>query len=235
MQLHRAGIKLGAASGEMRLPKNWIRYWGQVNAHRRVFWAGRSAAKQKPSLANFSYGEDERNVFDIWLAESKAQHRLLSISMGGGFKGGRKEKLGPEKPNASLDAGISVAAINYCFVTTDPLPTAHRDAKRAIQAMRLNADEWNIDKERVAAFWGSAGAQICMWLAYSDDMADASSDDPVERESTPLVCVATAGGQTSKQREFYAAHILPLLGDEATVDALMKPLGGVSDPGEVRM
>ena len=74
-----------------------------------------------------------------------------------------------------------------------------------------------------------------MWLAYSDDTADASSDDPVERESTRLVCVPTTGGQTSNQRDFYADNILPLLGSEATVDALMKPLGGVSDPGEVRM
>lgn len=36
--------------------------------------------------------------------------------------------------------------------------------------MRSKAKEWNIDKERVATFGGSAGAQICMWLAYSDEM-----------------------------------------------------------------
>ena len=199
------------------------------------FGGGRSVAKQKPSIANFSYGEDERNVFDIWLADSKTPTPLAVYIHGGGFKSGSKEKLSPEKLTALLDAGISVAAINYRFVTTDPLPTAHHDAKRAIQMMRSKADEWNIDKERVAAFGGSAGAQICMWLAYSDDMAEASSNDPVERESTRLVCVATTGGQTSNQREFYANNILPLLGSEAAVESLITPLGGESDPEEVRM
>jgi acetyl esterase len=197
------------------------------------FGGGRTIAKQKPSFENYPYGEDERNVFDIWLAESKNPTPLAVYIHGGGFRSGSKEKLSQEKLTALLDAGISVAAINYRFVTTDPLPTAHHDAKRAIQVMRSKASEWNIDKERVAAFGGSAGAQICMWLAYSDDMADAASDDPVERESTRLICVATAGGQTSNQREFYAAHILPLLGGEATIESLIAPLGGKSDPEEV--
>ena len=196
------------------------------------FGGGRTIAKQKPSFENYPYGEDERNVFDIWLAESKNPTPLAVYIHGGGFRSGSKEKLSQEKLTALLDAGISVAAINYRFVTTDPLPTAHHDAKRAIQVMRSKASEWNIDKERVAAFGGSAGAQICMWLAYSDDMADAASDDPVERESTRLICVATAGGQTSNQREFYAAHILPLLGGEATIESLIAPLGGKSDPEE---
>ena len=190
---------------------------------------------RKPSFGNVKYGEDERNVFDIWLADSETPTPLAVYIHGGGFKGGSKEKLKPEKLNALLDAGISVAAINYRFVTTDPLPTAHHDARRAIQFMRSKADEWNIDKDRVAAFGGSAGAQICMWLAYSDDMADATSDDPIERESTRLLCVATAGGQTSAEREFYIENILPLLGENVPVEVLVKSFNGENDPEKIRM
>lgn len=205
------------------------------SAVRRFFGGRQSTPKPEPSLANVSYGEDERNVLDIWLAESEGPTPLAVYIHGGGFRSGSKEKLKANKLIDLLDAGISVAAINYRFVTTDPLPTAHHDAKRAIQFMRMKADEWKIDRDRVAAFGGSAGAQICMWLAYSDDMADPSSNDPVARESSRLMCVATTGGQTSNQPEFYAAHILPLLGREATVDALINPLGGESDPAKIQM
>ena len=199
------------------------------------FGSGKSKSGREPSFGNVKYGEDERNVFDIWLADSETPTPLAVYIHGGGFKGGSKEKLKSEKLNALLDAGISVAAINYRFVTTDPLPTAHHDARRAIQFMRSKADEWNIDTNRVAAFGGSAGAQICMWLAYSDDMADATSDDPVERESTRLLCVATAGGQTSAEREFYIENILPLLGENVPVEVLVKSFNGENDPEKIRM
>ena len=199
------------------------------------FGGGKSKSGRKPSFENVKYGENKRNVFDIWLAESEKPTPLAVYIHGGGFKGGSKEKLKAETLSALLDAGISVAAINYRFVTTDPLPTAHHDARRAIQFMRSKADEWNIDTDRVAAFGGSAGAQICMWLAYSDDMADATSDDPVERESTRLLCVATAGGQTSAEREFYIENILPLLGENVPVDVLVKSFNGENDPEKIRM
>ena len=199
------------------------------------FGSGKSEAGRKPSFDNVKYGENERNVFDIWLADSETPTPLAVYIHGGGFKGGSKEKLKSEKLNALLDAGISVAAINYRFVTTDPLPTAHHDARRAIQFMRSKAEEWNIDTNRVAAFGGSAGAQICMWLAYSDDMADATSDDPVERESTRLLCVATAGGQTSAERDFYIENILPLLGENVPVEVLVKSFNGENDPEKIRM
>ena len=199
------------------------------------FGGGKSKSGREPSFGNVKYGEDERNVFDIWLAESEKPTPLAVYIHGGGFKSGSKEKLKTEKLNALLEAGISVAAINYRFVTTDPLPTAHHDARRAIQFIRSKAGEWNIDTNRVAAFGGSAGAQICMWLAYSDDMADATSDDPVERESTRLLCVATAGGQTSAERDFYIENILPLLGENVPVEVLVKSFNGENDPEEIRM
>ena len=199
------------------------------------FGGGKSKSGREPSFGNVKYGEDERNVFDIWLADSETPAPLAVYIHGGGFKSGSKEKLKAETLAALLDAGISVAAINYRFVTTDPLPTAHHDARRAIQFIRSKAGEWNIDTNRVAAFGGSAGAQICMWLAYSDDMADATSDDPVERESTRLLCVATAGGQTSAERDFYIDNILPLMGENVPVEVLVKSFNGENDPEEIRM
>ena len=190
--------------------------------------------KQKPSFANVKYGEHERHVFDIWLADTDKPAPLAIYIHGGGFKSGSKEKLKSDNLSQLLKAGISVAAINYRLLTTHPLPTAHHDARRALQFMRSKASEWNIDKNRVAAFGGSAGAQICMWLAFTDEMAKPDSTDPIERESTRLACVATAGGQTNNSPEFWKqtiGHLLP----EGKSGSLLVPANGEQDPEKLRI
>ena len=189
-----------------------------------------------PTHANIKYGEHERNVFDLWLADSKKPTPLAIYIHGGGFISGNKEKVSQQVVTQLLDAGISVASINYRYLSIDtPLPTSHHDARRALQFMRSKAKEWNIDKSRVAAFGGSAGAQICMWLAYSDEMAKPKSKDPIERESTRLTCVATTGGQTTTQTEFWKEMITDLMGSEIDTEGLVRPLGGLVDPEKVRM
>ena len=189
-----------------------------------------------PTHANIKYGEHERNVFDLWLAKSKKPTPLAIYIHGGGFISGNKEKVSQQVVTQLLDAGISVASINYRYLSIDtPLPTSHHDARRALQFMRSKAKEWNIDKSRVAAFGGSAGAQICMWLAYSDEMAKPKSEDPIELESTRLTCVATMGGQTTNEIEFWKEMITGLMGSEIKTEGLVRPLGGLVDPEKVRM
>ncbi|HEX8916510.1 MAG TPA: hypothetical protein VF796_29430, partial [Humisphaera sp.] len=71
------------------------------------------------------------------------------------------------------------------------------DAARALQFVRSKAAEWNIDKDRIAASGGSAGACTSLWLAFHPDLADPKSADPVARESTRLLCAAVSGAQTT--------------------------------------
>ena len=196
--------------------------------------AAPAKGRQTPSFANVKYGDHERQALDLWLADTEKPAPLAVYIHGGGFKAGSKEKLNAAELSGLLKAGISVASINYRYSTIAPLPAAHHDARRALQFMRANADKWNIDKDRVAAFGGSAGAQICMWLAFSQDMADSDSADPIARESTRLVCVATKGGQTGNSKEFWQEQVGSLLGGRS-LESLSKPLNGESDPEKVRI
>jgi carboxylesterase type B len=126
---------------------------------------------------------------------------------GGGFRNGSKDSLKASILNGLLEARISVAALNYRLVPQSPLPAAHHDCRRALQFLRSRAGDWNIDKTRVGAFGGSAGAQLCMYLAFHDEMADAASNDTLQRESTRLACVATNGGQTTMNVHWWQQHI----------------------------
>jgi acetyl esterase/lipase len=152
--------------------------------------------------ANVPYGEHERQVLDFYQAKSDKPTPLLFFIHGGGWVNGSKER--PGSLVQCLNAGISVVSINYRLTTQaqkagikSPVQWPLEDAARALQFVRSKAKEWNIDKERIAASGGSAGACSSLWLAFMPDMADPKSSDPVARESTRLWCAAVSGAQTT--------------------------------------
>ena len=149
------------------------------------------------------YGTHERQVLDFFKADSKSGPPPLVVHIhGGGWVNG--DKVGVTDLKKYLDRGISVASINYRFVTQGqeagvkpPVKWPLEDAARAVQFLRSKAAEWNIDKTRVGATGSSAGACSSLWLAFHDDMARPDGADPVARESTRLTAAAVVGAQTS--------------------------------------
>lgn len=149
-----------------------------------------------PTFKDISYGPDARNLLDFWQAPAEGPRPLLVYIHGGGWLHGEKTDEVPElKP--FLDRGISCASITYRFTNKDPLPAPVRDAARAVQFLRSKADEWKIDKSRIALIGGSAGACSAMWIVLHDDLADPKSSDPVLRESTRVSGAAVSNGQTT--------------------------------------
>lgn len=166
-------------------------------------------AKQlAPSHANVSYGPHKMNVLDFWKAEGKGPRPLLVYIHGGGWTGGDK-KQSPSRFKPFLDKGISYAAVNYRLTGEAPLPAPVHDAARAIQFLRSKADEWNIDKSRIALTGGSAGACTSMWILLHDDLADPKAKDPVLRESTRVTAAAVRAGQTSIDPKVIEAWLGP--------------------------
>lgn len=153
-----------------------------------------------PTYENVKYGPHERNVLDFWQAKSDQPTPVLVSIHGGGFVAGNKGT--PQLLKECLDSGISVAAINYRYSTQAIAPAPFQDGARAVQFLRSQAKEWNIDSTRFAATGNSAGAGISLWLGFHKDMADPKSDDPVLRRSTRLTCMFVFEGQTSYDPRF---------------------------------
>ncbi len=159
----------------------------------------------KPTYSEVVYGDHPRHVLDFWQADGDGPRPLAFVIHGGGWRGGSKERLDRfADAGALLKAGISVAAINYRLIGKDgksgeepPVKAPLHDAARALQFVRSKAAEWQIDKARIGAGGGSAGACSSLWLAFHDDLADKDSDDPIARESTRLLCAAVTGAQTT--------------------------------------
>jgi len=157
-----------------------------------------------PTVAKMAYGPHERQVLDFWQAKAEKPTPLVLYIHGGGWQAGDKNSLSAAALKQFLDAGISVAAINYRYVQQakaegiePPVKGPMDDCARAVQFMRSKANEWNLDKQRFGAAGGSAGACSSLWLAFHDDLANPKSGDPIARESTRLQCAAVNGPQTS--------------------------------------
>lgn len=148
-----------------------------------------------PHLANVSYGPHERHKLDVWIAKSDKPAPLVVFFHGGAWKIGDKRDIHDTTIQACLDAGISVAAVNYRFTTSTTLPGQYLDGARAVQFLRSRAEAWNIDPGHVAAYGASAGAVMSMWLGFHSDLADAASRDPIARRSTRLTCIGSINGQ----------------------------------------
>lgn len=149
-----------------------------------------------------AYGKHARQVLDFYKAVSDKPTPLLFFIHGGGWVNG--DKASPGGLEEYLKAGISVVSINYRYShdsqidgVVPPVKAPLDDAARALQFVRSKAKEWNIDKQRIGASGGSAGACSSLYLAFHDDMAEPKSSDPVARESTRLWCAAVTGAQTS--------------------------------------
>lgn len=187
-------------------------------------------AEDLKPLSNVPYGEHERQVLDFYPAKSDKPTPVVFYIHGGGWRGGDKKT----NPQAFNDKGISVVAINYRYVQNGveqkvepPVKAPLSDAARALQFIRSKAGEWNLDKEKIGATGGSAGACSSLWLAFHDDLADPNSTDPIARESTRLYCAAVNGAQVSldpkELREWmpnygYGAHAFGLPSFQALID-----------------
>ena len=195
-----------------------------------LFLGLQSQAAEPKQLIDVAYGSHPRQVLDFYRAESDKPTPVVFYIHGGGWQGGDKKT----NPKAFLAKGISVVAVNYRYVRNGveekvepPVKAPLGDAARALQFVRSKAAEWNLDKRRIGATGGSAGACTSLWLAFHDDMADPKSADPVATESTRLYCAAVNGAQVSldplELREWmpnyrYGAHAFGLPNIQSVIE-----------------
>jgi acetyl esterase/lipase len=195
-----------------------------------AFWTTENTQPVRipPTLTNVPYGTDPMQVLDFWKAGSTRPTPVLFFIHGGGWQGNDKDRV--TGVSNYLANGISVVSINYRFVKQaqaagiqPPVQWPLHDAARALQFVRSKAAEWNLDKTRIGASGGSAGACSSLWLAFHPDLADPKSPDPIARESTRLLCAGVVGAQTSldprQMREWtpnsvYGGHAFGFLGDK---------------------
>jgi acetyl esterase/lipase len=202
-------VDIASASSANSVLAQMIRTSAKPNwmppAEVRKLYATNKADATPATFVDVAYGPHFRQTMDVWLAKSAKPTPVVFYIHGGGWGAQDKTDIHQHLDvRAFLDAGISVASINYRFLAdanaakvTPPLQWPLMDAARALQHLRSKSGEWKLDKTRIAASGVSAGGCSSLWLAMHDDMADAQATDPIARESTRVLFTVTKAPQPS--------------------------------------
>lgn len=152
---------------------------------------GDSGKRVPPTHAEIAYGPLPEQRLNLWIAPADKPTPLIVHIHGGGFiQGGKQDTIDAAVQEKLIARGVSYASIQYRFQSADsPLPDVLRGIARAIQFLRFQAGDWNLDKTRFGAFGSSAGAAASVWLGIRDDLADTDHTDPVLRESSRVQAV----------------------------------------------
>lgn len=146
-----------------------------------------------PTQADVAYGPHDHQRIDIYLPSKGNGPFPVLLWYGGIWKPARH----PARLDFFWKANIAVVAVQVRTMedavkdkVNPPISYVANDACRAVQFVRLNAAKWNLDPKRIVVGGGSQGALPALFVACAGERANAKSDDPVERTSTQVTCVA---------------------------------------------
>jgi acetyl esterase/lipase len=156
-----------------------------------------SGMAQAPTHSDVAYDDDHASqCVDVYLAKSDKSTPAIIYIHGGGWRGGSKKGVPSWLMRFVNDSQLSVVAVEYRFTNVAIHPAQVNDCLRAIQFVRQNAEQWNIDPQRLAVTGGSAGGHLSAYVALHDDAAKAESNDPVEQQSSRVACAVSFAGPT---------------------------------------
>ena len=137
-----------------------------------------------------SQGEGDLPQLFLTLVESDQPTAAVVILPGGGYGGHAMDHEGYQFAEWFAGLGVSSAICDYRLRGKGnggkgyghPYPMI--DAQRAIQTLRANADQWNIDPSRVGVIGFSAGGHLCSTVSTHFAKPDESAADPIARVSS---------------------------------------------------
>ncbi len=159
-------------------------------------------ADPDPTYANISYGPHPHELIDIYQPTREANDKPFPVMIW--FGGLWEPSKRPAGLNVFLPEHIAVVAVEARTLNdgvadkvNPPISYVMNDACRVVQFIRLNAAKWNLDPKRIAVGGSSQGALPALYVGCARDRANRKSQDPVERVSTKVVCVAAHRSQPS--------------------------------------
>ena len=151
-------------------------------------------------------GEDRKEKMDLYLPTGKADSRRPAVLIvhGGGWHGGDKAATREQNIGNNLAAaGYVCASINYRLcqktdILADRLrevwPANLQDCRTAVRFLRMKAETYGIDPDRIGAIGGSAGGHLTAMLAVADGKNELPTSGPYSKYSSRIQAVVPMYG-----------------------------------------
>jgi len=129
-------------------------------------------------------------TFDVFMPAGEANGAgILSMVSGGWFSGWTDPEQARPGYQSLLDKGFTVFAIRHGSAPRFNVPEAYADVTRAVRFVRLHAEHFGLDPDRLGVTGGSAGGHLSLMLGLASDEGDPDSTDEVLRQSSRVAAV----------------------------------------------
>ena len=95
----------------------------------------------------------------------------------------------PAPSAISWTNGYAVFMVRHGSAPLFKVPEAVADVRRAVRYVRLHADDFGVDPDRLGVTGGSAGGHLSLMLGNASDEGNAESDDPIEQTGNRVAAV----------------------------------------------
>lgn len=128
-------------------------------------------------------------IYDVFRPEEANGAAIVYMVSGGWFSRWTAPQNRLRSFAPMLAEGYTVIAVHHGSAPRYKVPEARADVSRAIRHIRLHADDYGIDPERIGVTGGSAGGHLSLMLGLDADAGMAQSDDPIMRSGNGVAAV----------------------------------------------
>ncbi len=155
---------------------------------------GPEFAFEKFGGVEYRSGDDYRLTLDVYVPDRPGRCPAILAVHGGSWRSGTKLNWFRHARKLAR-AGFVVVAINYRHAPQFPFPAQIHDCKAAVRWMRVHADQYHIDPDRIGGIGYSAGGHLVALLGTSDadDGLEGAVPESESGISTRLQAVAVGG------------------------------------------
>lgn len=129
-------------------------------------------------------------TFDVFTPKENAKGVGILFMVSGGWYSGWNP---PEKAQAMFapltSKGFTVFAVRHGSSPKYGIPDAVSDVRRGVRFIRLNAEKFGIDPDRIGVYGMSAGGHLSLVLGTASDEGDPKATDPVLKVSDRVQAV----------------------------------------------
>jgi len=152
--------------------------------------------------ADITYLDPQREEkLDLYLPtdrEPGVKSPAIVMIHGGGWIGGKKDAA------REIGMGTAFAEAGFVAVSAEYLKTRHeswstnvQDCKNAVRWLRANAEELQVDPERIGVIGGSAGGHLALMVAYTAGVDELEPESPYPGVSSEVKAAVNLYGITN--------------------------------------
>ncbi len=129
---------------------------------------------------------------------------------------------------ALAEEGYTLFLVRHGSSPYFKVPDAVSDVRRAVRYIRLHAEDFDVDPDRLGVCGGSAGGHLSLMLGTTGDDGNPDADDPIERQSDRVAAVVSLYPPTKIDEYFELVDRFPALDFKRELAESVSPLMHVS-------